>query len=88
MFLWKFGGSLRRRKEEYGTIEKINENIKEINENIKEINENIKKINENIKKNYENIQKINEKKQILLVASRAKPSPRASPLDNKDVQHS
>ena len=30
----KFGGSLRRRKEEYGTIKKINENIKENNENI------------------------------------------------------
>ena len=64
------------------------ENIKKINESIKKINENMKKINENIKNNYENIQKINEKKQILLVASRAKPSPRASPLDNKDVQHS
>ena len=42
----KFGGSLRRRKEKYGTIKKIDENIKEINENMKEINENIKKINE------------------------------------------
>ena len=33
-FFLKFGGSLRRRKEKYGTMKKIDENLKKINENI------------------------------------------------------
>ena len=44
------GGSLRRRKEKYGTIKKINENIWKIDENKWKSNENIKKIDENIQK--------------------------------------